>query len=69
MKKEDIFETCPLCGGSGEIKSRMYKYTTAQRDEARKLYREGITLREIGRRLGIGEHPQKVKSMILAKKS
>jgi len=60
---------CPMCNGCGTIirVSPIYKYTAKQRQQARKLYKKGYSLRAIGKKLGIGENAQKVKSMMFAK--
>lgn len=56
---------CPLCAGTGKVIDR-YHYTKAQREKARRLYAKGVGLRKIGQEIGVN-HPQKVKSMIMAK--
>ena len=68
MKKElkNKFRVCPLCLGSGKIKSLTgsYQYYNAEiRQKARELYRKGFSYREIGKKIGVN-HPQKVASMI-----
>ena len=65
--KTDIknqYHTCPLCLGKGKIKGHLY--SPEVRKKARKLYAKGISLREIGKEIGI-DHPQKVYSIIMAK--
>ena len=63
---KEILYRCPLCQGTGKIVSHYIQYPPEIRAKARKLYRQGIGLREIGRRLKIN-HPQKVYSLIMAK--
>ena len=58
-------EVCPLCKGKGYIISR-FGYSYKLRSKARKMYAKGITLRKIGKEIGV-DHPQKVKSLIVAK--
>ena len=59
---------CPLCKGLGHVIKKRNYYSTKQRIIARKLYASGMTLREIGIKIGIEgkNHPQKVKSMIMS---
>ena len=61
---------CPLCCGTGKIVKRKNAYTHEQRTKARKLYAEGVFLREIGKIIGVegSNHPQKVKSLIMSLK-
>ena len=57
---------CPLCLGRGKVKAGIggYKYYTAEtREWARELYRQGLSYREVGQKIGIN-HPQKVASLI-----
>ncbi len=65
-KEKYMTEKCHLCNGTGLMPKRRSKYSKELRQEARKMYQEGKTLREIGRKFAIN-HPQKVYSMIMAK--
>jgi predicted DNA-binding protein YlxM (UPF0122 family) len=61
---------CPLCQGKGKIKQPTFGhvYTDEQRKKARKLYAQGMSLREIGKEIGVeNPHPQKIKSLIMSK--
>ena len=60
-----IYKFCPLCRGTGRVIDK-HHYPDSIREKARKLYSQGVKLREIGRKLGVN-HPQKVKSLIMAK--
>ena len=63
MKKENMVEAvCPLCLGMGKI-YRKIRYSNEQAEEARRLYKEGFTLREIAAQMGI-KHQQTVKNLI-----
>ena len=68
QKKLKIIErVCPVCLGKGKIKSGIggYSYYTAEiRKQARDLFRQGYSLRAIGKKIGITGSPQKVASMI-----
>ena len=57
--------TCPVCGGTGKIISKIkrHTYSEKERETARKLLSKGLTYREIAEKMGI-DHPQKVYSMI-----
>jgi len=59
---------CPLCGGLGKIMSAHFKYTQEQRETARKLYANGVSLREIADKIGVegSGKAQKVKSLIMS---
>lgn len=65
-RKGIIYRDCPLCKGTGLVVKRNNAYSSEQRQKARDLYAKGITLRAIGKEIGV-EHPQKVKSLIMAK--
>jgi hypothetical protein len=56
---------CPLCKGKGKIVDQRH-YPANVRKKARAMFAKGITLREIGKTIGV-EHPQKVKSLIMSK--
>jgi hypothetical protein len=48
--------------------NKAIRYSIETRAEARKLYKDGkMTLREIGKKIGVN-HPQKVFSLIMAKR-
>jgi hypothetical protein len=66
MTKEIV---CPTCEGTGKVMRQIHeKYSEQQRAQARKLFRNGISLRQIGKEIGMKDfHPQKVKSLINAK--
>ena len=64
MKRVKTKCICPLCKGKGFIIQS--HYSDEKRTIARKLYAKGISLREIGKEIEI-DHPQKVKSLIMAK--
>jgi transposase-like protein len=65
--KIEIYDkTCPLCQGTGETQQRRGRFSKAIREKARKLYKEGMSLRKIGKEIGV-EHPQRVRSIIMAK--
>ena len=66
MKKEKSYRICLYCNGKGRILSKRKPIDNKKREQARIMYKAGIGLRTIGKTLRIG-HPQKVKSMILAK--
>ena len=56
--------TCPTCLGAGVvIREKRTKYSSEIRTRARELYRQGVSLRKIGKELNIN-HPQKVLSII-----
>ena len=62
-----VERVCPVCLGDGKIKSGIggYSYYTAEiRQQARELLRQGYSLREIGKKIGIAGSPQKVASLI-----
>ena len=66
--KELHYKTCPYCEGAGKIarlisESRHRLYSIEEKKTAYDLWRNGVTLREIGEQLGVN-HPQKVKHMI-----
>ena len=66
-KLKIIERVCPVCLGEGKIKSGVggYSYYTAEiRQQARELLRQGYSLREIGKKIGITGSPQKVASLI-----
>lgn len=65
---------CPTCHGMGKInRPKPYgRYSIEQRALARELFRQGMTLRKIGVKIGLAKnqakvHPQKVWSLINAK--
>lgn len=66
MKSKYIDVVCPTCEGSGSVKRRHTNYSDEVRAKARKLYRKGLSLREIGKEIGVN-HPQKVWALINAK--
>ena len=68
MKLKQTHRICPVCLGEGKIidKSPQSRYTPKTRAKARKLFREGLSLREIGKEIGVN-HPQKVYSLITSK--
>lgn len=59
---------CPYCAGTGQFVRRKGTgyYTDEQRKKALKLWQQGVTLREIGKQIGMKEpvNPQRVKSLI-----
>lgn len=59
---------CPTCLGAGKlINNSTYKrYTPKLRAEARRLFRNGLSYRAIGKAIGVN-HPQKVYSLINSK--
>lgn len=63
--KDSEYE-CPLCLGFGKIVGHR-QWPPVIRAEARKLYREGKSLREIAKELKLDVGPQVIKSMIMAK--
>ena len=65
---EKLSSKCRYCNGTGlkyfiRFKRKGSFYSAETRKRAFDLYSEGMTLREIGRRMGI-KHPQSVKSLI-----
>jgi hypothetical protein len=65
-KLQSLKKKCPLCDGKGTVPKRQNTYTKDQRERARKLYAQGVSLRVIGQEIGVN-HPQKIKSLIMAK--
>jgi len=68
MKKgriRKIKTICPRCGGTGFARGYDInpKYSDKLKEKARKLYETGLTLREVGKKIGI-KHPQSVKNLI-----
>lgn len=56
---------CPLCQGNGKIWGKR-QYLPEIRKKARKLFREGMSLRNIGKKIKV-HSAQQVKSLIMAK--
>lgn len=56
---------CPLCLGKGKV-LMLRQYSPVVRAKARKLFRNGWSLREIGKEIGV-KTAQQVKSLIIAK--
>jgi hypothetical protein len=70
IKQSDLHSRpCPVCQGTGTLYSRrIVRYPDDIRTAARKMFRAGKSLREIGKAIGMEKvHPQKVMSLILAK--
>ena len=67
QKNKVKFKKCPTCLGSGKIKTfpTWAHYTPETRAKARELFRQGMSLRKIGKEIGVN-HPQKVYSLITA---
>jgi len=67
MKKDEYVSVkCPLCNGKGKILSLYrspHSYSYKQIKEARKLYRNGLSLRKIAQKMKI-KHPQTIKNLI-----
>jgi len=60
---------CPLCNGSGTIKRKKgspYSYTYKEIEQARRLHRKGLNLRQIAKEMGIN-HPQTINNLIRRK--
>ena len=66
-KNKVKFKKCPACLGIGKIKTfpTWAHYAPQIRQKARRLYGEGLSLRKIGKEIGVN-HPQKVYSLIKA---
>ena len=69
LKNKIKYKKCPTCLGVGKIKTfpTWTHYAPEIRRKARRLYREGVSLRKIGKEIGVN-HPQKVYSLIKATK-
>lgn len=64
--KKSFTYDCPLCVGTGKISGHR-QWPPEIRKAARKLYREGKSLRAIAKELKLNVGPQVIKSMIMAK--
>ena len=66
MKLEQV--KCYYCSGTGLTLRRPQKnkYTDRQRQKALKLFKQGMSLRKIGKEIGLKEpvHAQQVQSLI-----